>query len=66
MEIKLEMFLWYKGCIGGSKSKLVVCEFKLEFVEKFNMDNIFFIRLKKWFDYYVYMEEGGKCFFVFG
>lgn len=65
-EIKLEMSSWYKGRIWGSKSKSAACEFKLEPVEKLNMDNIFFLRSKKWSDHYVYMEEGGKCFSVSG
>ncbi|XP_061177628.1 uncharacterized protein LOC133186387 [Saccostrea echinata] len=64
---KMEMSSTFGGSIRGTNKKSDACEFNLEVVENRNLDNIFYIRSKKWPSYYVYVDRKfGWCWSVSG
>lgn len=59
---RLEISSIYRGPLRATKSTTSDgCKFKFELVKHRELDNLFYIKSKKWQDYYVYLSKCGMC-----
>lgn len=59
---RLEVSSMYQGPLRSTNTTPSDgCEFKFESVKHRELDNLFYIKSKKWQDYYVYLSNSGIC-----